>query len=69
MNYLELMEKARHANKERDDIDGGFARPDANPIILLRTAMSAIECGITLEDWNCVAEGQAMLEQLQHFGV
>jgi hypothetical protein len=28
--------------------------------------MSAIECGIRTNDWHAVAEGQAMLESLQH---
>jgi len=66
MNYQKLMEKARQTNKERDQIDqnSGLGTPDISPAILLRTAMSAIECGIVQEDWNCVAEGQAMLEKL-----
>ncbi len=30
----------------------------------IRTAMMAIECGIKTDDWNNIAEGQAMLEEV-----
>jgi len=65
-NYEKLMQKARETNQERDQADkhGGFATPDVTVNLLMRTAMGAIECGIKTEDWNNVAEGQAMLEQL-----
>jgi hypothetical protein len=67
LNYEELMQKARKTNAERDEIDrkAGFATPgDGASILLLRTAMSAIETGIVTNDWNSVAEGLAMLEIL-----
>lgn len=68
MDYKSLMERARETNIERDTHDHhyGFASPsDIPPRFTLRTAMAAIECGISIDDWNCVAEGQAMLEQLE----
>jgi hypothetical protein len=69
MNYQELMAQARKTNKERDQDEravGFQAASDGTPDLQLRTAMSAIECGIKIEDWSCIAEAQAMLEHL-HF--
>ena len=69
MDYEKLMRKARRINAKRDkeEREVGFAAPgdgDDNSLFL-RTAMSAIECGIKTDDWDCVAEGQAMLETLE----
>jgi hypothetical protein len=66
-DYKKLMAKARQTNAKRDETDreGYFATPDYGPLSqMLKTAMSAVEAGIITADWNAVAEGQAMLEQL-----
>ncbi len=63
--YKVLMAKARKVNKERDAIDraSGFAAPPDTPVgALIATAMTAIESGIRQGDWDCVAEGLAMLQ-------
>jgi len=67
MDYDKLMDEARKQNVEFDAIDrkSPFASPhERSPKVHLITAMAAIECGIKTDDWSCVAEGQAMLEQL-----
>lgn len=69
MNYDKLMAEARALNTKRDQIDrsGGFSAPsDGSMHMLLITAMLAIEAGIKLADWSVVAEGQAMLEDLEN---
>lgn len=66
--YVRLMERARRTNLQRDAADrqAGFAPPPSLGVLQqLRTAMLAIECGIKTADWECVAEGQAMLEHLR----
>lgn len=71
MNYNELMQKARKTNAKRDQSEreaGFLANSNCSPAMQLRTAMMAIQAGITTNDWNCIAESQAMLEQL-HFAV
>lgn len=68
MNYDKLMAAARKTNQERDGTDRavGVAAPGDGPLSLyLTTAMQAIECGIMTDDWACVAEGQAMLEEIE----
>ena len=67
--YQKIMAKARKTNKRRDIQDDkyGDGKPDSAAdgiIMFLRTVMIAISCGIKMENWNNVAEGQAMLEQL-----
>lgn len=67
MNYEELITKARATNKKRDqdEREVGFkAVSDCTPDLQLRTAMSAIQCGIAIGDWDSIAEAQAMLEHL-----
>lgn len=67
MNYEDLMSKARSTNANRDESErksGYPAESDLPPSMQLRTAMMAIEAGIKLEDWGCVAEAQAMLENI-----
>lgn len=63
-NSLPIIAKAVKTNAGRDAIDrkSGFAPPSVGPLDLrLRTAMSAIYCGISTNDMDCIAEGYAML--------
>ena len=63
-NYEKLLIEARKTNTERDASDrvSGFAAPgDASVLVLLDTAAAAIRAGITTDDFETVAEGQAML--------
>lgn len=67
MNAKELMRRARETNRTRDDSDRkrGFKTPaEFGTGELIRTAMCALVAGLTNEDWTCVAEATAMLEQL-----
>lgn len=66
--YNQLMQRAREVNARRDESERkmGLGTPDQGPLSLqLRTVMSAIQAGIISEDWNAVAEGQAMLEVIE----
>lgn len=72
MNYEVAMKKARATNRNRDRAErkaGWLPVSECPPESQLRTAMEAIRAGMTLEDWECVAEAQAMLEHLwkEHF--
>ncbi len=61
------VEAARKRNAELDAIDrgrAGAAPGDCGTGVHLRTAMSAIAAGIQGEDWGCVAEGLAMLDEI-----
>lgn len=63
-DYERLLTEARKTNAERDASDraSGFAAPsDAGLLVLLDTAAAAIKAGITTDDFETVAEGQAML--------
>lgn len=63
-DYEKLLIEARKTNAERDASDraSGFAAPgDTGILVLLDTAAAAIEAGITTDDFETVAEGQAML--------
>ena len=65
--YAELMGAARMRNATRDELDRseGFVAPsDLPPLETVRTAMAAIEAGIRMVDWTCIAEAQAMLESV-----
>jgi hypothetical protein len=64
MDYEKLMRKARKTNKDRDKMDkeSGFASPNVNLMACLTTAMAAIQAGISTDDFETIAEGQAMLE-------
>jgi hypothetical protein len=67
MDYDRLMRKARRHNRKLDAVDARYGNASPSqvvPSLQVRTVMSAIECGIKTGDWNCVAEGQAMLETL-----
>lgn len=64
MDYQQLMKKARRTNAHRDksDHETGFGAPGDTPLDShLRNAISAIQCGIKVNDWDAVAEGQEML--------
>ena len=63
--YEQLMTAARKTNAKRDASErkAGFAaESDLHPFVQVRTAMMAIEAGITTEDWSNIAEAQAILE-------
>jgi hypothetical protein len=65
MNYEDVMAKARATNKKRDASErknGMTPESEQHPFVQIRTAMLAIQAGITTEDWGTVAEGQAILE-------
>lgn len=67
MDYEKIMKIARRVNQNRSKIDrkNGFAAvEDVSNLMQIETAMEAIKCGIITNDWDCVAEGQAMLESL-----
>ncbi len=65
--YQRLITKARTTNSERDALDrrNGFARPsDCGAMSYLRTVHMAMEAGMKMQDWDCVAEAYAMLEDI-----
>lgn len=65
MDYEKLIVKARKTIKHQERIEremGLIAPGDWGSFDLLRTAFMAIRCGIETDDWDAVAEGQAMLE-------
>ena len=67
MTVRERLDKARRTNDKRDRTDrrNGFSAPNDGPAdMALRTAMCAIECGLQMEDLDCVAEGYEMLVDL-----
>ena len=62
--FESILRKARKTNERRNQLERnvGFASPRDLPLgDQLRTVYFAIECGIKTEDWDCVAEGLAML--------
>jgi len=64
MNAEELIRKAEMTNAERDRIEqaNGMAPPSDCPLPMhLRTIDSALEAGLRMGDWDCVAEGLVML--------
>lgn len=61
------IEKARKTIARMDKVDHeyGYATPKEIGLVeAVRVAMCAIEAGIALKDWDCVAEGYVMLEQI-----
>jgi hypothetical protein len=67
-NYRRLIQAARRTNAERDAQDrevGSAAPEDCSLDLHLWTAVSAITAGIQTEDWSCVAEGLAMLQDAE----
>lgn len=66
--FKALMTKARRTNRVRDasELKVGFATPNDGPLSFrIRTVMSAIQCGIKINDPNALAEGLAMLEIIE----
>lgn len=64
MNYDALMKKARATNAERDRIERRelWCTPtEADLPVFLATVISAIQAGIVRDNWDYVAEAQAML--------
>ena len=64
---LPIISKARKTNAIRDNIDlkNGFAPPNRCSLdVFLKTAMGAILCGLQTEDFDCIAEGYVMLEDM-----
>jgi hypothetical protein len=67
-NYEALMKRARKTNRQRDEIDrlnGNKTPAECGLRELIRTAMAAIKGGIASGQWEPVAEGQAMLEEVK----
>lgn len=65
MDYQKLMDNARKTNLELDQGEesvGLLSERKAHPFVNIRTAMMAIEAGIKVGDWSCIAEAQALLE-------
>jgi hypothetical protein len=66
--HAEIMDRARRTNRERDRIDkltGCQVPRDGGAGPYLAAAISAIDCGLLVHDWASVAEGLAMLHDLQ----
>lgn len=67
-NVIRMVRKARRVNSSRDRIDrrSGHAAPSDCPLDLqLRTVISALVSGLEGDDWDCVAEGIAMLQDTE----
>lgn len=65
--YQEMMIEAtvRNARMDKADRAAGFATPaEAGDRLLLATIASGIESGMRAQDWQTVAEAQAMLLQM-----
>lgn len=63
----EIVAKAIERCRSYDEADKkcGYAIPRETPLLLhLRTAMSAIDCGISTKNWSVVAEGLVLLAEL-----
>ena len=63
-----LVTRARKTNKQRseDERQSGLTTPEGRgKLLLLQTAKVALWCGMSVSDWNAVAEGYAMLETLE----
>jgi len=66
--FAAIMARARETNRERERTDRACNVPvprDCGPGVYLTEAISAIECGVRVHDWEVVAEGLAMLEDLK----
>jgi hypothetical protein len=61
---IKLVEKARKVNAGRDRMDS--CPPSHCPLdVELRTVISALSCGISTHDWDCIAEGLAMIQDAE----
>ena len=66
-SWKRRIDKAKRINAERDSLDrvAGFATPAASGLEgYLATALAAITAGGNLRDWDSVAEGAVMLEDV-----
>lgn len=54
----------RNADMDAADRQNGFATPADRPESIIPTAMAALEAGIEIEDWGCVADAYVLLEIL-----
>jgi hypothetical protein len=66
MDLKKLLNEARiRANlMDKIDHDAGYATPaDVGAMHMLRTGIGAIECGITRDEWDAVADGLLLLHQ------
>jgi hypothetical protein len=67
---IKRLDRAAKTNRERDamDVKAGFARPHAcPPDLVMRTAVMALECALTMEDWDVVAEAADILAAATNF--
>jgi len=62
--YLHLLRQARVLIAEVDALDGPISRLPLHMAML--EVISALEAGITTEDWRIVAEAQVMLQQIEY---
>jgi hypothetical protein len=66
--FAKLIAVARQTNHARDEQErqGPFAAvSDCSIWLQVGTVLSALECGIRLQDWTSVAEAYAMLESIE----
>jgi hypothetical protein len=66
--FADIMERARQTNRHRDAIAKSCRSQvprECGPAMYLAAAMEAVETGVRVTDWDSVAEGLAMLEDLQ----
>ena len=62
--------QASRTNVERDAIEraSGLATPhDNGDAALMRTAIDALQAGLKMEDWSCVAEAADMLAKQANY--
>jgi len=66
MDYNSVMKDSRRYVKDTCNIDSGqyFGSPGVTLMAFVTTAMSAIESGITTDNFETVAKGQANLEEV-----
>ena len=63
---LLALARETNARRDRDERRAGFAAPpDATLDLHLRNAISAVIAGIEGRDWDCVAEGLAMVQDCE----
>jgi P2-related tail formation protein len=63
----DLLRDAAETNARRDSIEraAGFAaHEDLPPMMQLRTVVMALDAGLRIHDWTCVAEAADMLGSL-----
>lgn len=66
--FTDIMARARSTNRERDLIEKACNIPvarDSGPAAYLKAAIDAIECGVMVREWDAVAEGLAMLQDMK----